>query len=104
MVIAAVIAAVLVFSGWALREVPVIHRPPAVGAFEFVVLATLRAAQLMRGCRPRVDGVHKATVTAQFEVAEGKVLRLFEAPAIAGEPDGIDDAPAEIEPLLVQRT
>jgi DNA-directed RNA polymerase subunit K/omega len=48
-----------------------------MGAFQFVVLATLRAAQLMRGCRPRIDGTHKATVTAQFEVAEGKVTRLF---------------------------
>lgn len=49
-----------------------------MGGFEFVVLATLRAAQLMRGCRPRVDGAHKATTTAQVEVAEGKVSRLLE--------------------------
>jgi hypothetical protein len=59
-----------------------INRPQNVGAFQFVVLATLRAAQLMRGCTPRVDGVHKATVTAQLEVSEGKVLQLF-APADA---------------------
>lgn len=50
-----------------------IQRPSGIGAFEFVVLATLRAAQLIRGCRPLVDGSHKATVTAQVEVAEGKV-------------------------------
>jgi DNA-directed RNA polymerase subunit K/omega len=51
----------------------VIRRPPGMGAFQFVVLSKLRAAQLMRGCRPRVDGMHKATVIAQLEVSEGKV-------------------------------
>jgi DNA-directed RNA polymerase subunit K/omega len=61
-----------------------IQRPPGLGAFQFTVLATLRAAQLMRGCRPRVDGLHKATVTAQLEVSEGKVIQapIEEAPAI----------------------
>jgi len=44
-----------------------------MGAFEFVVLSTLRAAQLMRGCRPRVEGDHKPTIIAQCEIAEGKV-------------------------------
>lgn len=53
-----------------------IQLPPGVGAFQFVVLSALRAAQLMRGSRPRIDGVHKVTVTAQFEVAEGKVTQL----------------------------
>lgn len=52
-----------------------IQRPPGVGAFTFVVLSTLRAAQLMRGCRPRVEGVHKATIIAQFEVAAGLVMQ-----------------------------
>jgi len=60
----------------------VIQRPPGVGAFQFVVLSTLRAAQLMRGCRPRVDGVHKATVIAQFEVAEGKVTQMSAADTV----------------------
>ena len=50
-----------------------IHRPVGMGAFEFVVLSTLRAAQLMRGCRPRVEGDHKPTIIAQCEIAEGKV-------------------------------
>ena len=53
-----------------------IERPPGLGAFQFVVLATLRAAQLMRGCRPRIDSTHKTIVTAQFEVAEGKVKAM----------------------------
>ena len=56
-----------------------IHRPPHVSAFEFVVLAGLRAAQLKRGCLPRIDGVHKIITTAQIEVAAGKVVR---APAL----------------------
>jgi hypothetical protein len=54
------------------------QRPPGVGTFQFVVLAMLRAAQLMRGCRPRVDGLHKATVIAQLEVSEGKVRQALE--------------------------
>jgi DNA-directed RNA polymerase subunit K/omega len=53
-----------------------IHLPPGLGKFEFVVVATLRAAQLMKGCRPRVETTHKPTVTAQVEVAEGKVWPL----------------------------
>ena len=51
------------------------QRPAGIGAFEFVILASLRAAQLMRGCTPRVEPSHKAVVTAQREVAEGLVLR-----------------------------
>ncbi len=64
----------------------IIHRPPGMGAFEFVVLAKLRAAQLVKGCRPRVEGAHKATVLAQLEVAAGKVTRApVDTPAL-GEP------------------
>jgi len=51
----------------------VIQLPPGVGKFEFVVVATLRAAQLMRGCLPLIESTHKPTVTAQVEVAEGKI-------------------------------
>ena len=59
-----------------------IQRPPGMGAFQFVVLSTLRAAQLIRGCRPRIEGLHKATLTAQLEIAEGKVVQVFAAPAV----------------------
>jgi DNA-directed RNA polymerase subunit K/omega len=52
-----------------------IHRPSSIGAFEFVVLASLRANQLLRGCVPRTDATHKAVVIAQLEVAERKVER-----------------------------
>ena len=57
-----------------------IQRPPGMGGFQFVVLSTLRSAQLIRGCRPRVDGVHKKTVIAQMEVAEGKVIQSVASP------------------------
>jgi len=62
----------------------VIRRPPGMGAFQFVVLSKLRAAQLMRGCRPRVDSSHKATVIAQLEVSAGKVTELPREPAAVG--------------------
>ena len=51
------------------------QRPSGIGAFQFVILASLRAVQLTRGCRPRVDGVHKHTVMAQLEVSQGKVMQ-----------------------------
>ncbi len=53
-----------------------VHRPADTNAFEFVILASLRAAQLMRGCTPRVTAAEKPVVTAQHEVAEGKVLSV----------------------------
>jgi hypothetical protein len=46
---------------------------PGMGAFEFVVLASLRTAQLTRGCAPKIPTTHKHTVTAQCEVAAGLV-------------------------------
>ncbi|HEY7446406.1 MAG TPA: hypothetical protein VH701_28545 [Vicinamibacterales bacterium] len=63
-----------------------IQRPPDFGAFRFAVLAALRAAQLMRGCTPRVDGTHKAIITAQCEVAEGKVTQVPDALTAVGNP------------------
>jgi DNA-directed RNA polymerase subunit K/omega len=61
----------------------VIKRPAALSAFEFAVLAGLRAGQLARGCTPRVDASDKVAVTAQMEIAEGKVLRSV-APTLPG--------------------
>jgi hypothetical protein len=60
-----------------------VHNPDAIGTFEFIILSSLRAAQLMRGCTPRVPEGHKRTVTAQLEVASGAVVR---APATTGTP------------------
>src|SRR5262245_27364781 len=64
-------------------EVRMISRPVTIGSFEFVVVSSLRAAQLMRGCRPRVATSIKHSVTAQREVAAGSVARLPPDPAIA---------------------
>ena len=47
--------------------------PNGTSGFEFVRVASLRAAQLMRGSTPRVPKSHKCTRTAQREVAAGKV-------------------------------
>jgi DNA-directed RNA polymerase subunit K/omega len=47
--------------------------------FEFAVVSGLRAAQLMRGCTPRVPGTHKLIVTAQLEVAAGLIGRAPDA-------------------------
>jgi hypothetical protein len=63
-----------------------IQRPAGFGTFQFAVMAALRAAQLMRGCLPKVDGLHTVAVMAQLEVAQGKVLCLpFAAVAVASE-------------------
>lgn len=50
------------------------QRPAGMTVFEFVVISSLRAAQLMRGCTPRVAGDHKRIVIAQLEVAGGHVI------------------------------
>ncbi len=61
-----------------------IRRPAGSNPFEFAVVSGLRAAQLMRGCIPRVArGTEKVITTAQMEVAAGLVSRipLVEPPA-----------------------
>jgi DNA-directed RNA polymerase subunit K/omega len=55
-------------------------RPEDTNAFEFVVLSSLRAVQLMRGCTPRVHATGKITTTAQLEVAAGKIVKLVATP------------------------
>ena len=54
-----------------------VQRPVGLNAFEFAVVAGLRAAQLARGCTPRVPRAEKVTVTAQLEVAVGKIARAL---------------------------
>jgi hypothetical protein len=63
----------------AFEKVPgetMVHRPVSANAFEFVILSSLRAAQLMRGCVPLVVASEKAVVTAQREIAEGKITAM----------------------------
>jgi DNA-directed RNA polymerase subunit K/omega len=79
----------------------VIRRPPGMGAFQFVVLAKLRAGQLMRGCRPRVDSSHKPTVIAQLEVSAGKVTQLM--PDKPNGTSAIGVAVVEEVPVMVGR-
>ena len=50
-----------------------IQRPVEMNPFMFSVLSSLRAVQLMRGCTPRVESTQKRIMTAQLEVATGKV-------------------------------
>jgi hypothetical protein len=50
-----------------------VHRLAGTNPFEFVRVSALRAAQLMRGSVPRVPASHRSTLTAQLEVAAGKV-------------------------------
>jgi DNA-directed RNA polymerase subunit K/omega len=53
----------------------VVNRPRHYNSYEFVVVSSLRAKQLLAGCSPLVEGVHTAAVTAQIEVAGGRVAR-----------------------------
>jgi len=53
-----------------------VSRPPGVNAYEFVIVASLRAQQLMKGCLSQVGGDHKATIRAQMEVATGLIARV----------------------------
>jgi DNA-directed RNA polymerase subunit K/omega len=59
----------------------VVQRPVDFNAFEFAVLAGLRAVQLARGCTPRVNGSAKIVVTAQLEIAARKIERVPDASA-----------------------
>jgi len=63
----------------------VIRRPAGTNPFEFVVVSGLRAAQLMRGCIPKVEREHKVISTAQLEVATGKIARIPLVPVPAAE-------------------
>jgi hypothetical protein len=71
----------------------VVKRPSDMNAFEFAVLAGLRAAQLHRGCTPRVERSHKEAVTAQHEIAARKVLAM---PPVAPAGVALGDAAAAV--------
>ena len=53
---------------------------PKENRFEFVVIASARARQLLRGAEPREAGVKKVTI-AQREVLRRKVVKLEEEAA-----------------------
>jgi DNA-directed RNA polymerase subunit K/omega len=56
-----------------------VRRSAASNAFEFSVIAALRAHQLRRGCTQRVPGDHKQTTIAQMEIVAGKIARAPQA-------------------------
>jgi hypothetical protein len=63
------------------KEAPGIRMPQPISLsdanrFEFVRLASLRTAQLMRGCTARVPASLKFTTTAQREVAARHICSL----------------------------
>ena len=62
----------------AAERIFLVNRPYQMEAFEYVVVSVLRAQQLMKGCIPHLDGVHKATTMAQMEVSAGKIARKAE--------------------------
>ena len=44
----------------------------------------------MRGCIPKVEAAHKLTTTAQWEVAAGKIVNIYDAslaPRLSAAPD-----------------
>ena len=52
-----------------------VERAPKENRFEFVVTASQRARQLLRGAEPRETGEKKVTI-AQREVLRRKVVKL----------------------------
>jgi len=75
-----------------------------MGTFHFIILTSLRAAQLMRGCRPRVNGDHKAIVIAQLEVAEGKIAQIGTVGAVGDQHDEAKDRTLEPLPAMTAHT
>ncbi|BCS33688.1 hypothetical protein TBR22_A29150 [Luteitalea sp. TBR-22] len=59
-----------------------VDRSTLPNAFEFVVVASARAKQLLQGCVPKVEPSGKPARTAQREVLEGLVQPVYsdEAP------------------------
>jgi DNA-directed RNA polymerase subunit K/omega len=52
-----------------------VNRPREYNSYEFVVVSSLRAKQLLAGCVAHVEGEHTAAVKAQMEVAGGHIGR-----------------------------
>lgn len=80
-----------------------ITRPEHLGRFQFVILCSQRAAQLIKGCVPTIDGgTHKKTVVAQMEVSAGTIGQYTAPPVVAGALDEGDVTPeTELVPAAV---
>ena len=53
-----------------------VDRSTLPNAFEFVVVASARAKQLLQGCVPKVEGSPKPARRALQEVSSGTVAKL----------------------------
>jgi DNA-directed RNA polymerase subunit K/omega len=63
-----------------------VTRPVHLNAYEFVVVAALRAQQLLAGCTPSLPGEHSAATMAQMEVAAGHIARSDgQSPALSSQ-------------------
>ena len=61
-----------------------IRPPKGTNPFEFIVVSGQRAAQLMRGCTPKVDTGHKLVSKAQLEVASG-IIKALDREDLSGD-------------------
>ena len=52
-----------------------VNRPVTYNSYEFVVVSSLRAKQLLAGCVSQVTGDHTPAIKAQMEVRDGHVAR-----------------------------
>jgi len=73
------------------RLEPMITRPMHLNAYEFVVVASLRAQQLLAGSTPRLAGDHSPATMAQMEVANGLVKNVF------GDGDGLGEPAQKVD-------
>jgi DNA-directed RNA polymerase subunit K/omega len=55
-----------------------VDRSTLPNAFEFVVVASARAKQLLQGCLPKVEPSGKPAKTAQREVMEGFIQPIHD--------------------------
>ena len=74
-------------------QIPAEPAPPIESRFLFVDVAALRAKQLRRGARPRLDGEeaplpHKAERLAMEEVRRGLVYYNVPDPAVVARTEG----------------
>jgi DNA-directed RNA polymerase subunit K/omega len=56
-----------------------VDRSTLPNAFEFVVVASARAKQLLQGCVPKVEPSGKPARTAQREVIEGYIQAVYDS-------------------------
>ncbi len=61
-----------------------VSQRPTQNAFELVTVASSRARQLLKGCRPRVDGSPKLARRALQEVSAGIITRAEPADEAEG--------------------